>query len=249
MLMIQHQIRVSSSGPTVSSCQLYHLLQLYHQHHCLNSPSISTSSKLSPSIIKAIGTYTLHSMLSPQYLTTRWLGRREGNRHEQNDTTTFFMLDWSDLCASLEISTGLLLRRIHYCIMQSCQTLLSLHLTNPSSSSSWLLRIALSSKTRHITHPRTIPSPHQVDCCIMPCCRVWFLMMLSRSTLVPMSYNASSSHFIFVLHDTELSHVSIIGTSLVPLSLQYPSNCRVECSMISSHPRQHPCCHSFSWYD
>ena len=53
--------------------------------YCLNSPSISTFSKLSPSIIKAIGTYTLHSMLSPQYLTTR-LGRRDGDRHEQNGT-------------------------------------------------------------------------------------------------------------------------------------------------------------------
>ena len=95
-------------------------------------------------------------------------------------------------------SSSLLLCRVYYCIMQSCQTLLSLRLTNPSSWSSWLLRKALSSKTRHITHPRTIPSTHQVDCCIMPCCHVWFVMMLSCPTSVPMSYNASSSHFIFV---------------------------------------------------
>ena len=58
--------------------------------YCLNSPSISTFSKLSPSIIKAIGTYTRLSMLSPQYLTTR-LGRRDGDRHEQNGT----QLAWS----------------------------------------------------------------------------------------------------------------------------------------------------------
>ena len=40
----------------------------------------------------------------------------------------------------------------------------------------------------------------------------------------PLTYNTSSSHFIFVLHDAELSHAIITGTSLVLLSLQYPSS-------------------------
>ena len=66
----------------------------------------------------------------------------------------------------------------------------------PLSSSSWLLCKALSTNPRHYP-PSYHPTPHQVDCCIMPCRRIWSLHDAELSTSVPLLYNASSSHLNF----------------------------------------------------